>query len=344
MDYVIDIMVFLVKIFAFVIATLLLVAGLIALSQRSKGQPKSTLQVTLLNDKFRDLAQTIRKKVYGKKEFKQASKQEHKQLKAQAKAKDRGEEEKKRVYVVDFKGDIRASRSKHLRNEITGLLKVARPQDEIVCRLDSPGGMVHSYGLAASQLARIRAKNIPLTVCIDKVAASGGYLMAAVANNIIAAPYAIIGSIGVVAQIPNFNRFLKKHNVDYELLTAGEYKRTLSVLGPNTAKGRKKFIEELEAIHTQFKNTIKKYRPQIDIDKVATGEHWLAEKAFEYRLVDRLSTSDDYLLELADNYDIYLVKYHEKAKLSEKFVSTTQNICNAIMHKIQESSNQRWWG
>jgi serine protease SohB len=204
---------------------------------------------------------------------------------------------KKRIYVINFNGDMRASATENLRQEITAILSIAdKDKDEVVVNLESPGGMVHGYGLAASQLARIRQHNLPLTICVDKVAASGGYMMACLANTIIAAPFAIIGSIGVVAQLPNFHRLLDKWDIDYEVLTAGEYKRTLTVFGENTDAGRQKFIADLEDTHTLFKEFVSDYRPSLDIEKVATGEHWYGKQALGLGLVDKLMTSDEYLL------------------------------------------------
>ncbi|MBI2786653.1 MAG: protease SohB, partial [Legionella longbeachae] len=224
------------------------------------------------------------------------------------------------LYVIDFQGDIKASQVEQLRDEVTAILCTAKPTDEVLVRLDSPGGVVNSYGLAASQLQRIRDKKIPLTVSIDKMAASGGYLMACVANDIIAAPFAIIGSIGVVAQIPNVHRWLKKHDIDVELLTAGEYKRTLTVFGENTEKGRKKTLEDLEKIHTVFRNYLVSNREQLDIDKVSTGEHWLAKDAIELKLVDKLSTSDEYLLEKISHYKAFKLAIPPKTTLANKLL------------------------
>ena len=215
-------------------------------------------------------------------------------------------------FVLDFKGDIAATQVEQLRQEVTALLAVATKKDEVIVRIESPGGSVNGYGLAAAQLQRIRDKHIPLTACIDQVAASGGYLMACVANRIIAAPFAIVGSIGVVAQLPNFHRWLKKNNIDVELLTAGEYKRTLTLLGENTDAGRKKFQSDLEKIHTIFRNYILSNRQTLNIDEVATGEHWLASDALSLGLVDHLQTSDDYLQEQYDEYRTYAIRIYAK--------------------------------
>jgi serine protease SohB len=196
------------------------------------------------------------------------------------------------VFVLGFHGDIRAHAVRNLREEISALLTLAEPEDSVVVRLESSGGMVHAYGLAAAQLTRIRERGIPLTVCVDKVAASGGYLMACVADRIVAAPFAMVGSIGVLAQIPNFHRLLKKHDIDYELLTAGQYKRTLTVFGRNTDTARQKFAEELEDTHALFREFVQRYRPGLDVAAVATGEVWFGERAQGLGLVDTLGTSD----------------------------------------------------
>ncbi len=206
---------------------------------------------------------------------------------------------KPRLFVIDFKGGMEAKEVASLREEVTAVLTLATEQDEVLVRVESGGGVVHGYGLCASQLQRLRDRGLHLTVAIDKVAASGGYMMACVAQHIIAAPFAIVGSIGVVAQLPNFHRLLQKHDIDYEQHTAGQYKRTLTLFGENDEAGRQKFREELESVHQQFRSFVARHRPRIELDKVATGEHWLASEALKLELVDELRTSDDYLL---DNY------------------------------------------
>jgi serine protease SohB len=129
-----------------------------------------------------------------------------------------------------------------------------------------------------------------------------------------------VGSIGVVAQIPNFNRLLKKRDVDVEILTAGKYKRTLTMFGENTDEGRHKFIEDLESVHHQFKSHVIQYRPQLDLEQVATGEHWLAVQALDLGLVDEIQTSDTYLLNQMDQKDIYLMSCDKKKSLSQKLL------------------------
>ena len=258
------------------------------------------------------------------KELKKQKKLEKKQAKQAAKKKDsidenaKSSDAKPKLFVLSFNGSMDAHEVEELRQEITAVLAIIKPEDQVVVKLESPGGVVHGYGLAASQLLRFRTRNIPFTAVVDKVAASGGYMMACTASKIVAAPFAIVGSIGVVAQIPNFNRLLKKHDVDIELQTAGEYKRTLTMFGENTDEGRQKFKQELEETHLLFKDFVKEYRPNIDIEQVATGEHWFATQAKEKGLVDEISTSDDFILSYLDTHKIIAVSYQRKQKLTEK--------------------------
>ena len=247
-----------------------------------------------------------------------------------------------KIFVLDFKGDIQASAVENIREEITLILATAKAgRDRVVVRLESPGGMVHGYGLAAAQLVRLRDAGFHLTICVDKVAASGGYMMACIANEIITAPFAIVGSIGVVAQVPNFNRLLKQHNVDFELYTAGQYKRTVTMFGENTPEGKAKFEEELQQTHVLFKHFVEKYRPQLNVDKVATGEHWYGEDALNLNLVDKLQTSDEYLLALLSQHDVYVINTRRKATLGEKLglqaAQMADSLIPAVMSKVMES-------
>lgn len=306
---------FLAKTATLVIAILVVLSAIAGLRGKGRRKPGGQLQVTRLNEVLQGPARAPGVWPAGQgpaQGLAQAAGQGGKQQK-KGKA-----EEKGRVFVLDFDGDIKASATESLRNEITALLTLATPRDEVVLRLESGGGLVHSYGLAASQLARIRQAGIPLTVCIDKVAASGGYMMACIGEKIVSAPFAVLGSIGVVAQLPNVNRLLKKHDIDFEVLTAGEYKRTLTVFGENTEKGREKFQEDLDITHQLFKDFVARYRPQLHIDEVATGEVWLGVAALNRKLVDELQTSDEYLSERARNANLFHLHYAERKSLQER--------------------------
>jgi serine protease SohB len=220
--------------------------------------------------------------------------------------------------VLEFKGDLFATAVRNLREEVTAITAVAGKDDEVVVRLESAGGAVPHYGLAAGQLMRLRERSIRVTVCIDRIAASGGYMMACVADTIVAAPFAIIGSIGVVAQVPNLHRLLKKHDVDFQEMTAGEFKRTVSVFGEITERGRRKFQEELEDTHLLFKEFVKAHRPKLDVERIATGEHWLARRGLELGLVDQLRTSDEYLVSRAANANLFQVNFERRQTLRER--------------------------
>jgi serine protease SohB len=302
---------FAIKTFLVVFAIAILAILIASLIAKAKGTRES-VQIENLNKKMNDWELALRRRVLSAKAFKVFAK------KSKLSKKDEHEEGKKRIYVLQFDGDIKASGVDRLRDEVTAVLTVARPNDEVVVRVESPGGMVHSYGLAAAQLTRIRDKNIPLTICVDKVAASGGYMMAVTGNKILAAPFAILGSIGVVAQVPNVHKLLKKHDVDYEEFTAGEYKRTVSVFGEITPKGRQHFKDKMEVTHVLFKNWVKHYRPHLNVDEVANGDYMYGTEALTLGLVDELISSDDYLFRLRNSAEIFKIEIAAKKKLADR--------------------------
>jgi serine protease SohB len=314
---------FFAKTITFVLAVIAVVA-VVASSAIKQTSKKGELEITDLSEHFDDVEQEVMHHLLTKEQIKHKEKEDKKLAKETVKAdkksvKEGGIKAESRVFVVDFNGSIDAKEVSGLREEITAILSVATPEDEVFVRLESGGGMVHGYGLASSQLDRIRQNNIPLTVSVDKVAASGGYMMACVANKIISAPFAIVGSIGVIAQVPNFNKLLKKNDIDYEQFTAGEFKRTVTMFGENTDKGREKFNEELEETHLLFKGFVSDHRPSLDINKVATGEHWFGLTAKELGLVDDIQTSDDYLQAANKSNKVVSIKYVVKKGLAEKF-------------------------
>jgi serine protease SohB len=308
---------FLAKTATIVVAIVMVVLFIFIMAGRKQAGKKEIIEVKKLNKKYDDMARVMNASMLQKAGLKKYLKEEKAKLKGLHKDK-KEEGQRKRIYVLNFHGDIRASAVSSLREEITAILMVATKNDEVFVRLESGGGVVHGYGLAASQLMRLREKNIPLTVSVDKVAASGGYMMACVGNRIISAPFSIIGSIGVIAQVPNFHRVLKKHDVDFDQFTAGEFKRTVTMFGENTDEAKAKFREEIEDIHVLFKDFIVQHRPDVDIVKVATGESWPGTRALERKLVDELKTSDDYLLENSKHADIYEISYVSKKSLIEK--------------------------
>lgn len=331
------------------------IAFIVSLLMRQAGpQPHEHLEITKVNDRLDREKETLRyasiDETLALAEHKQKRHQEKAERKAQKKAlkklpaKETLSElpqEKSRVFVIDFDGDLQATAVEQMRRVLSAVLGVATKNDEVVVRLDSGGGVVHSYGLAASQLERVKQHGVKLTVCVDKVAASGGYMMACVANQLLCAPFAVIGSIGVVAQLPNFNRLLKKHDIDFELLTAGEHKRTLTVFGENTEEGRQKFREDLEDTHALFKEYVVDQRPVLDIEKVATGEIWLGRRALELQLVDGIQTSDEYLIAACERATVLEVKFVARKSLQEKLMSSLEMSVERTIARLWQRATTR---
>ena len=310
---------FLLKAITIVVAIIVVITVAATASRRAS---QDGLEVDSLNKKYKSIASALRKAVLNKHEAKKEAKEEKKRDKAEAKS----PSDRPRSFVINFKGDLKATAVASLREEVSAVLDVVREGDDVIVCLENHGGVVHEHGLAASQLARIRDRDIALRICVDKVAASGGYLMACVASRIYAAPFAILGSIGVLAQIPNFNRMLDTHGVDFEQITAGKYKRTVTMFGKNTDEDRAKLEVELEDVHELFKAAIGKYRPDLDLDKVATGEHWYGSRALELGLADEIKTSDELLTELAADRDLYQVAYRIKQPLQKRLMANIDSL------------------
>ena len=309
--------------------TLVLALGVVLLmigrARRSGQHVPERLEVVNLNDRFRSMAQTLQQATLPRQLFKKVLKREKKALKQRnRRSASQGEDVRKRTFVIDFHGDIKATAVASLRETISAVLMEATPGDEVVLRLENAGGLVHEHGLAASQLVRIRDKGIPLVVTVDKVAASGGYLMACVADRILAAPFAILGSIGVLAQMPNFHELLSRHGIEFEKIQAGRYKRTMTLFGENTEEDRAKMQEQIDEVHGLFQRFVADFRPQLDMEQVATGEYWYGKQALDRKLIDAMQTSDDYLMAASEDSDIYQLKYFVKKRLSERFLSSMQ--------------------
>jgi serine protease SohB len=321
LEFLIEYGLFLAKSLTVLVSIFVVIVVIFGSTQRQRDPEVGHIEVKNLNDSLEGVTHSLKSIVLNpellKKDAKEEKKREKEKHKTQKKDLKQGEGPRPRMFVLDF--------VVNLREEITAILSVAEEQDEVLVRLESPGGVVHGYGLAASQLQRIRNKSVPLTVAVDKVAASGGYMMACIANKIIAAPFSLLGSIGVVAQIPNFHRVLKKNDIDVEILTAGEYKRTLTLFGENTDKAREKFVDDLEDVHELFKDFVSENRPQLDMERVATGEAWFGKRALERELVDDLKTSDEYIVDSCADRDVFLVKYViHKNKIDKIFERITR--------------------
>lgn len=341
MEFLTELGMFFAKAFSLTLLVILLVWFVARLLPRGARAEEGRLRVEKLNGRLRDLARAIRAKTLGPGAFKRVRKEERKAQKERERAggETAGSERRRRIYVLDFDGDLRASALESLRHEVTAILTVAEPGDEVVLRLNSGGGLVHAYGLAASQLERLRARSLRLTVCVDRIAASGGYLMACVADRIVAAPFAVVGSIGVVATLPNVNRLLAKHDVDVELHTAGQYKRTLTVLGKNTEEGREKFREQLEEAHGLFKAFLTAHRPSLALDRVATGEHWHGSQGLDLGLVDALGTSDDLLLGESERADLFGIAWERRPTFSSRLSGLVEATVRRLAHATWQSAH-----
>lgn len=347
MEYLIEYGMFLAKIATVAFAIIFVLSALASAGNRQRKETaKGRIKVTKVNEHIDDMLESLKRAVLDKHRLKldlklrkKKEKDETKASKKQAHSEE--QEQKKRVFVLNFKGDIAAQAVASLREEITAVLALASEQDEVVVRLESPGGMVHAYGLASSQLLRIKEKKIPLTICVDKVAASGGYMMACLADRLVAAPFAIIGSIGVLVQLPNFHRLLKKNEVDYEIISAGEFKTTLTTFGEITQKGRDKVKDDVEDMHALFKQWVKDHRPSVDIDKIATGETWVGVKAKERYMVDELKTSDECLVAACETADVYEVEYEFRKSIHDKVGSIFKGMVDSAASMFLEKSNSR---
>lgn len=328
MEFIADIGGFLLKAAIIVIAVGFII-GLLAQAAQKQKKPKGDLQVTHLSKELDELSEQLKIELMDKKAQKKAVKA--------LKKKKSSEDKEKRLFVIDFKGSMDAREVENLRHEINAIINLATEHDEVLVRLESGGGVVNGYGLAAAQLLRLKEQGVTVNVAIDKVAASGGYMMACVGHRLMAAPFAFIGSIGVVAQIPNFHRFLKKHDVDFEQLTAGEYKRTLTLFGENTDEGRRKFKQDLESIHQQFKTFVQEHRPEMDIDAVATGEVWSGQQAKAQGLIDEVITSDAWLMAQHKEYDVLQVQYVVKKPISERFAKGASVIIQTLKTSLTRS-------
>ena len=314
---------FLLKTITIVVSMIIIISVIV---NSKKNTTVGSLEVQSINKDLDSLEEGIKKNILSKQEFKKFVKSKKKNSKKLS----------NKIFVIDFKGNIKASEIISLRREISGILLSFKKGDEVLLRLENSGGTVHEHGLAASQLKRIRDKNIPLTICVDKVAASGGYMMACVANKIVASPFAIIGSIGVIAQVPNFNKLLKNKGVDFEQQTAGNYKRTVTMFGKNTDKDRKKLKEQLEDIHSLFKEFIKDNRHNLDVEKVSTGEYWYGKDALKLKLIDKILTSDEYIISMKDRFEIVRIKYKPAKSISDKLSKLSTNISSKLFQKFEQ--------
>ena len=326
---------FLLKVLTVLIAVLIPIIVILSSNKNKKSKDRGKIIVKNLSQQLEEIGISLKSAEMDPKAYKKFLKERRKAKKKEFKGKP-----KEIIYVLDFTGDIQASGVSRLKKEINAILASQVKCKEVVLKVESGGGSAYAYGLCAAELKRLVDNKIKLTVCIDKVAASGGYLMSCVASKIVAAPWAIVGSIGVIAQLPNFHRLLKKNSIDIEMHTAGEFKRTLTPLGKNTKKGRDKFISELKELHVVFKDFVKENRSQIQVNKVATGEVWQGEKAKKLGLIDEIGTSDNYLLNLSTKFNLLEIEYLEKKSFAARFASATELVMEKGIYKFLDIINK----
>lgn len=317
MPFWLDIAAFLVKaliLVAAIGAIALLIARLARGDHDKDDEPQ--IKVRPLNARYDAMRDALNAVFLDRKGLKAAGKARKKEKKAGV-----HDDGRRRIYVLAFKGDMRASAVRRFGREIDAVLTVARAgEDEVALRLESPGGTVTGYGLAAAEILRLRERKVKVTALVDQVAASGGYMMAVAADRIVAAPFAVVGSIGVVAPIPNLHRLLKKNDVDFEEMTAGEYKRSVSLLGEITPSGREHFRGKLDDMHDAFKAHVARCRPGVDIDAVANGDTWLASEAAPLGLVDEIMTGDEWLFRARESARLIEVASEARKTLMQQLL------------------------
>lgn len=312
MDFFVDLAAFLIKAGILAAASVFVLGSLIGMIRRARMDPgQDHLRVTYLNEELADHSLSILNAMMPPKAFKKLARRQQQELGVKSRT-------RPKTFILDFFGDLAASSVDALRQQINALLLVLEEKDEVLVRLESSGGKAHAYGFAAAQLGRLKGENRRLVVSIDRVAASGGYMMACVADHIIAAPFALVGSIGVLAMVPNFHRLLQQFNVDYDEFAVGENKKNISLLGANTEEGKQKFIQDMEEFHRDFKGFVAEHRPAVKIDEAADGDVWYGEKARTLGLVDELKTSDDFLLERIKERDLFRVEFVESKPLRKR--------------------------
>lgn len=339
MEFLYDFGLFLAKSIVIVIAVGAILILLVQAITAGRRRARNGIEIEKLNERYKSFKRQMQSRLLGKKEYKAIAKAEKKKTKAE-----KGAARETRLFVLDFEGDIRATATNDLREEVTAILAIAKAGDEVVLKLESGGGLVTSYGLAASQLTRLKSAGVKLTICVDKIAASGGYMMACVADQILAAPFAVVGSIGVIAQVPNFNKILKKHDVDYREVTAGEYKRTVTMFGEITEHGLQKFREQIGETHDLFKAFVSQNRPKMDIARVATGEYWYGTQALGLGLVDAIRTSDDYLVSHYETADVFHVQHHGKRRLADRVSESLSTVIHSLALKLWGTAEETRYG
>lgn len=242
--------------------------------------------------------------------------------------------------VLRFEGDTMATGRQDFARMVDEVLHNKERIQRVIVVVNSPGGGVSVYGQMFAGMERMRNAGVDVTACVDTYAASGGYLMSVPAQRIIAAPFAMVGSIGVVSEFMNFNKLLRRLGVEPMTITAGELKRTVTPLSEVTEENKAAYKAQLEAIHRQFIAVVKKYR-EVDADRVCTGNHWTAAESVELKLnlVDGLATSQEYLFEANQTEDLVTI-----SKLQNPYEKSVLGLARRFIHLVADEVSERFSG
>ena len=163
-------------------------------------------------------------------------------------------------------------------------------------------------------------------------------MMAVVADRIVASRLAVIGSIGVVGQVPNVHRLLKRFDIDVLEMTAGTNKRPVSLIGPLTDQGIETFKKQLSDTHRLFRDHVHRFRPQLDIEAVSNGDIWHGVDALTHGLIDEIATSDE-MIDRArheGDLDVFSIRWRQAKNLRERLEESVSLITEkALMRALQ---------
>jgi protease-4 len=164
----------------------------------------------------------------------------------------------------------------------------------ILLRIDSPGGTVAASQEIALAVKRASEKK-PVVVSVGDICASGGYMVASQADEIIASPGSSVGSIGVIMEVANVEELLNKVGISFTTLTTGAYKDAGSPYRSLTETETAMLNEQLTVIYDQFITDVAEGRdlPETKVRELATGWVWLGSEALDLGLVDSLGNYND---------------------------------------------------
>ena len=203
----------------------------------------------------------------------------------------------KHTAIIDIEGPIAADTIASADNIVSGLRAAFKNKNTagIILRINSPGGSPVQAGYVYDEIKRLREahQNIKLYAVITDMCASGGYYIAAAADEIYADKASIVGSIGVLMNGFGFTEAMKKLGVERRLMTAGEHKGVLDPFSPVKKEEEAHVQSLLNGVHQQFINVVKNGRGDRlkDHPDLFTGLFWNGEEGMELGLVDGLGST-----------------------------------------------------